>query len=121
MAEPKKILTAADIDAADDLQRVPIDVPEWGGTAYVQQISCADLDTFLELQDAAGRGKFTTKDMCRAVALSLVDANGERLYSDEDAVRRIGRRNMKVVERVFYKSMEISGLTKERIEAEKKD
>lgn len=120
MTEPKKKgLTAEQIDAAGDLERVAVEVPEWGGTVYVQQIACADLDTFLELQDAAGTGRFKLRDMCRLVALSLVNEDGERLYSDE-AAARLGRRNSKLIERLFFKGLEVSGMTKAGIEAEKK-
>lgn len=118
MPEVKKVLTAADIEAAEDLRRVPLDVPEWGGTVFVREMSCAEMDLFSPVAARLSKAEFTMRDMCTVAALTLCDADGVLLFDGPD---KLPKKNAKPIQAVFLKALEVSGLTKTGIEDEKKD
>ena len=94
----KKVLSKADILAANDMRREEVLVPEWGGVVYVRSLTADEKDTFeyrLFSQKENARG-------IRAayVGLSLVDDMGVRLFSD-DEIPMIGTKFAGAVDRVF--------------------
>jgi hypothetical protein len=109
MAEP--LTTAAIIEAIERRKREvqSVDVPEWGGTVYVRRMTTDDFE-------ASGLNDKDRRAMTRTVAICLVDAEGERLFSEKEAAK-LGDADIETMTKVFAKVMDINGLMDEKIEA----
>lgn len=99
------ILTAAEILDCNDIisQRIP--VPEWGGHVYVRTMSAVDRDTF----EAAGADKGIKNIRARLVVATIVDRDGRRLFTDDDA-EALGNKSAKTVGCLFDVSAAMNGL-----------
>ena len=117
MAKPK-LLTREAILQADDLPRELVEVPEWGGALYVRALTGAERDAF-EQSIVETRGKNTRMNLrnirARLVALTVVDEDGNRLFSDDD-VEALGRKSAAALNRVFEVAQRLSGLRPEDVE-----
>ncbi|WP_223772949.1 hypothetical protein [Streptomyces sp. 135] len=108
-------LSADDILSADDLQREPVDVPEWGGTVLVQGMDGTSRDRFeaaMMNDNMSGVSKENALDNYRArlAAACLVDENGKRLFQGA-AVKRLGEKSAQALTRVVEAASRLSGLT----------
>lgn len=70
----------AAMQAAAGAKPVPVDMPAWGGTVYVRQLSVADVE------DASGEDRSDKRNLCRAAARVLCDQDGARLFDPSSAV-----------------------------------
>ena len=115
-------LTRDNILAASDITTEEVDVPEWGGTVLVRALSGAERDRFEQslLNQGAPQknGKRGGKTMqvsmenarAKLCALSVVDADGNRLFSDKDAAA-LGKKSGAALDRVFGVAQRLSGIT----------
>ena len=86
------------------------EVPEWGGDVFIRVLSAQDQ---MVLADA-GEAKDTP---IRVLLFSLVDEDGNRLFTDEDFTELI-QEDWPVIMRVFQEAAHLNGLsTKELDEA----
>ena len=112
------LLTRDAILQADDLPTEDVEVPEWGGTVRVRGLTGAERDAF-EASIVEQRGKKTHFNMvnlrARLVALSVVDEDGKRVFSDSD-VKALGHKSAVALQRVFKAAQRLSGLTAEDVE-----
>ena len=77
-----KYLSREDILAADDLASEPFFVEEWGGDIRLMEMTASGQ---MKFEDAIGEAdKIGVEALALAVALSAVDANGVRLFSEDD-------------------------------------
>lgn len=120
MAPRKPGLTAEQITAAKDFRIEPLEMPAWGGTVYVRSLSLRDGRVFQSVSASAAQGTFNIDDMVKIVAVTLCDADGRRLFSDDniEALVEKGLDNIRVV---FDKAVQVIGLTKSGVDEEKKD
>lgn len=86
-----------------------VPVPEWGGSVYVRTLSGAERGPFLKLvlKDDA--------DAAEVVALVAVDANGNRLFSDDD-VAVLREKSFKALDRIISAAMKHNATTNESVE-----
>jgi hypothetical protein len=84
-----KVLTAADIIAANDRKRELVEIPEWGGSVYVQEISAADAEAIAE--------NASVVEFC---AMCICDEKGKLLFS-KDQVEELGKKSPKALEKVM--------------------
>ncbi|QDH92118.1 tail assembly chaperone [Streptomyces phage Dubu] len=108
-------LTADQILNADDLQREPVQVPEWGGTVLVQGMTGTERDRFeaaMMTDNMSGISKDKALDNYRArlAAACIVDESGKRLFQGS-AVKRLGEKNAQALTRVVEVASRLSGLT----------
>lgn len=106
------------IFAIADLTYEDVEVPEWGGTVRVRSLTAADRDAYeAGLLDQRGRGVRVNMRNARArlVALSVVDADGNRLFSEAD-VERLGQKSAAALDRVFDVATRLSGLAQRDLE-----
>jgi hypothetical protein len=107
------MLTRDSILAAKDFTTRTVNVPEWDGDVLLRGLSSKDRDNF-EAELAA------TNDMrnlrARLVVKSIVDADGNRLFSDEDA-DVLGEKNSQVMIKLFDVVRDMSGMSDEELEA----
>jgi hypothetical protein len=95
-----------------------INIPEWGGTVYVRELTGRERDKFeTSVLSSNGNNSKTNAENLRArlVVLSVVDENGTRLFSDEDA-KTVGNLGVKGLQRAFVMAQRLSGLSDEEIE-----
>lgn len=112
-------LTRADILGADDRPTKDVEVPEWGGTVKVRALSGAERDAWEASIVQLGPGGSQRVDLenmrARLVALSCVDEEGNRIFTEEDAVL-LGQKSAAALERVWVEAQSLSGLTDADIE-----
>ena len=112
------ILTREQILQANDIITETISVPEWGGEVLVRGLSGSQRDAFENATlEQKGRSQRVNLANVRArlCALSIVDENGKRMFSDED-VRALGRKSAAALDRVFSAAQRLSGLSDEDVE-----
>ncbi len=113
-----KLLSREDILQAQDLTSEDVDVPEWGGVVRVRTLTGAERDAF-ESSVARKQGKNVVMNYknirAKLVALTVIDGEGNRLFSDEDA-RALGRKSAEALDRVFSVAQRLSGIRDEDVE-----
>jgi len=97
-----------------NLKTEDVDVPEWGGTVRVRELTGAERDR-LEAS-VAGENKDFTNMRARMVAATCVDAGGKRLFSDADVVK-LGKLSAIALDRVFWTAMRLSGMSSDDVQA----
>jgi hypothetical protein len=99
---------------AVDSQTETVDVPEWGGKVSVRSLTGRELDSYNNsLRKQVGNQVVMQPNAhAKLVALALVDEHGVRLFTDKD-VEALGRKNSKVLDRLWDVAARLSGLTEE--------
>lgn len=120
-----KKLTRDDILGVDDLQRVEVEVPEWGGTVFVRELSALERDTFgadyAGAGDGAGVNPEKLKDFrAKIAAMCIVEETGDQLFSEKDIVG-LGKKSSTAMDRVVNKVLEISGMNVTAVDDAKKN
>ncbi len=112
------LLTRDAILQAQDLPAEQVPVPEWGGEVLVRGLTGAERDNF-EQSIAEQKGKNVKMNLqnvrAKLVALTVVDEDGNRLFSDKDA-EVLGRKSAVALNRVFEVAQKLSGLTPEDVD-----
>ncbi|MFF8473880.1 hypothetical protein [Streptomyces sp. NPDC015414] len=113
-------LSADEILAADDLQREPVKVPEWGGTVLVQGMTGTDRDRFEagmmnDSMTGVAKDKALERYRARLAAACMVDADGKRLFRSDAEVKRLGEKSAQALSRVVDVASRLSGLTDEDV------
>lgn len=113
-----QLLTADQILHADDLPSEVVEVPEWGGLVRVRGLTGAERDQFeASVTRRRGTSVETNLENVRAklCALCIVDASGNRLFSDEQ-IPALGRKSGAALSRVFAAAQRLSGMTPADVE-----
>lgn len=110
----KRVFLGADaILKAADLQVAEIEVPEWGGWVRVRGLTGLERDQF-ESEMTQRKGKDVQMNLrnirARLVQLSVVDEKGERMFTHQ-VLEALGAKSARALDRIFTKSMELSGLS----------
>ena len=117
MAKAKKHLSRDEILAVPDLPLIEVEVPEWGkGVAvYVRALSGTERDAF-ETEAFSESGANRLKNLrAKLISLGLVDDAGTRLFSKSD-IEALGKKNGKVLDRLFDVIRKESGLLNEDVD-----
>jgi len=112
------LLTREEILQAEDLPTEDVPVPEWGGTVRVRALKGYERDKFEDsVTDQEGGTARVIAENLRAklVALSIVDEQGKRLFSEDD-VRRLGGKSAKALDRVFSVAQRLSGISSDDVD-----
>jgi len=114
----KRFLTRDEILQVQDLPVEDVHVPEWGGWVRVRGLTAEERDRF-EASILEGQGKHARVKMenirAKLVAMTVVDEEGNRLFTDED-VAALAKKSAAAVQRVFDVAMRLSGLTEAAVE-----
>jgi hypothetical protein len=106
-------LTKEQILEASDLQNLQVEVPEWGGSVFVRSMTGADRDAFEASMVTVNADGSRMPDMrnlrAKLVALTLVDAAGNRLFDVSD-IPRLSLKSAAALERVFEAAQRLNGL-----------
>lgn len=108
-----KMLTKDQILAAHDLETKVVDVPAWGGSVTVSELSANSRAAWEELAfDDDGKPLLNGDSWtAKLVAACMVDSDGNRLFSDEDAAA-LGKKSDVALKAVYKAAAELNGLGK---------
>lgn len=110
----EKILSRLDILASEDLATEKVRVPEWGGSVIVKALSGVERDAYEAGIFSSGAGitaEYNLQNIrAKLAARTMVDENGDRLFSDAD-VARLGLKSAAALDRVFSVAQRLSRLT----------
>jgi hypothetical protein len=112
MSEERKILTAADILGAEDLQPITVYVPEWNGSVRIRPVTAAEALRFAE-----DLKKNESEAGLRMLAATAVDEQGKPLFTAED-VRKLSTKSLRAINRLQEASLILNGLREEKKVAE---
>jgi hypothetical protein len=104
--------------AADDLETVDVDVPEWGGSVRLRTLTGGERDKF-ESDMIDQRGKSNKMNLvnlrARLVALCAVDEGGKRMFGDNE-VTKLGAKSAAVLDKLFVAAQKLNGMTQQDVE-----
>jgi hypothetical protein len=104
--------------AIPDISTEIVHVPEWKGAVTVRGLTGDERDDF-EATCVRGRGRKTEVNLrnfrAKLVARACVTDDGNRLFSDEDALA-LGKKSGAAINRVYEVAARLSGLTEEDME-----
>lgn len=104
---------------ADDAVVEVVAVPEWGGHVRVKGMTGTERDSFESslVQNKGKKSQYTDTRNIRAklASLTLVDGNGERMFSVKD-VNRLGQKSAAALDRVFSMAQKLSKITDQDLE-----
>ena len=112
-------LTKRDILSAADFKSEIVDVPEWGGSVFVREMTGTMRDAFeSSLTVGVGKGsKVNTENIrARLVAMCLVDEHGDRLFDDDD-IGQLGAKSATALDRVFAVAQRLNAMGERDVEA----
>ncbi len=113
-----KTLTRDEILGADDLKTESVDVPEWGGSVFVRELTGAERDTW-EASVVKTNGTKVTIDSqnmrAKLVALCVVDGDGKRVFTAKDA-KELGAKSAAALDRVVDAARRLSRIGEDELE-----
>lgn len=113
-----KLLTKEEILKSEDRQQTTVEVPEWGGSITMRSLSGEERDSF-EASCVQGMGRNTRMNMinlrAKLVGLCVVDDKNERLFPKHEDVLKLGKKNGKVLDRLFRIAQALSGLSEDAV------
>lgn len=104
--------------AATSLKTEDVEVPEWGGTVRVRELTGTELDAYqASMRQQKGKNYVLNEANIRAklVVRSVVGDEGERLFSDQDAAA-LGKLSAAALDRVFEVAARLSRISDEDVE-----
>jgi hypothetical protein len=110
------LLTRAAILEADDLPRERVPVPEWGGEVLVARLAGSARFAFHQYQ--AGLPTDSFDHVAHLVALTVVDEDGVRLFTEED-VKALNEKSAAALLRVFRAALRHNRLGDTEVDAAK--
>jgi hypothetical protein len=112
-------LSRDQILGAEDINIRYLEVPEWGGTVRIKELTGSDRDaleaSFIERNHDGSYARNTVNIRAKYAAISIVDENGEQMFSFGD-IEMLGRKSATALDRVFEAVTEASGMTKQELE-----
>lgn len=94
--------------SAQDLPAEVVPVPEWGGEVRIRTMTGTERDAFEQSLSLDGQRKLDNL-RARLLAKVIVDDNGARLFSDEDAAA-LGGKSSAALNRCFDVAQRLNGL-----------
>lgn len=106
------LLSRDDILKVDDRKYEEVAVPEWGGTVRVRSLTGRERDQFESslVDKKTGQASRLANARARLVAMTLVDEDGNRMFSTDD-VSALGTKSAAALERVFTAARRLCGMT----------
>jgi len=117
-------LTRDDILKIDDLKREHIDIPEWGGSIYVRELTGAERSELFALWKEDANDEKQVQDsfaiIVNTVRLAACAEDGKQLFNFDD-ILLIRNRNAKILDRIYKAAARLNGFGADGIEEAKKN
>jgi hypothetical protein len=95
--------------AANDLKSIDVEVPEWGGSVRVKEMTAAEVvDFWEECRDDAGK-IVAARIQPALLRRALVNEAGERMF-DAETVAGLMKKSMVVISRLFAEAQKVNGM-----------
>lgn len=108
-------LTKDQILSADDLSTESVSVPEWGGDVLIRCLTGSERDSFEAALDSLKKsGRPLHNIRARLAAMSIVDEQGNRLFSDAE-IDALGKKSSSALNRVFEAATKLSRFSEESV------
>lgn len=108
-------LTKEQILSADDLKQELVEIPEWGGEVLVRELRGRERDAFEEGSLDKQRNLKMANMRARLVAMSVIDDEGERLFTSKEALE-LGEKSASALNRLFEVCCRLSGITSDDVD-----
>lgn len=105
-------LTKTRISEFSHVEFKDLEVPEWGGVIRLRRMDVKDR---LGLSESIQKHEDSLMFMVKVVAYTMVDAEGRRIYGDEDLETLLAL-DLEPIKRIYDASMEFSKLRGEDFE-----
>ncbi len=116
------ILSKAQIFSAADRRTEDVDVPEWGGTVRLRNLTSTERDRWDEILQGGGPGKLNLVNVrARLVAMSMVDEQGKDVEFSAADLAALGAKDGAVMDRLFDACARLSKIGPKAIEEAKKN
>ena len=109
------LLRKEDIEKIQDLDHVDIEVPEWGGTVRIREMTGSERDLYeADIYKIVNGKPEIIRENFRAklVARTLVGESGNRLFTDKEIVL-LGKKNARALNHVYEIAQSLNGLSVE--------
>lgn len=110
-------------EVADDIERVRVPCPEWGGDIIIRGLTGAEWSNF-ENSIVHYKGEKTVRNnknlSARLIVLAAEDKEGRRLFAEEDAAW-LAKRSGKVLRRLSDVASSLAGVSKDDMETLKEN
>jgi hypothetical protein len=93
--------------SAKTIQTEAVEVPEYGGTVYLRGLNAADRVAFFDSIDQETESP--TRIGCKLIARCMVDADGTRLLTDDDAAA-LEAQDGKLIDRLANAANKVNGI-----------
>lgn len=114
-----KELSRDDILGAEDIITELVEVKEWGGTVRVRGLTGRERDAFEASIVGSRAGKSRQQNLqnvrAKLCALSLVDASGQRMFTERD-IQALGNKSAAALNQVWNTAQRLSGLSDEEVD-----
>lgn len=102
----------------EDRKTSEVEVPEWGGTVRIRELSAAEVER-MGFGVATPDGKTDLRRaeglMVRVIAWGVIDEDGKQLFTKRD-VEALGQKSHRAADRVADAIMKLTGLSEEEEE-----
>jgi len=107
-----KIISREAILAASDIRTVDVEVPEWGGTVRLRELTAAERDEFEQsvLTRRGGQGVDIRGMRARLVAMCAQKEDGTAMFTADDAAA-LSKKSGFVMDRLAAAALKLSKLT----------
>ena len=116
--EEKKFLNGEQILAINDIKTVELYIPLWDSWVRVRTMTGAEYDKY-QKSILIGKGKNRDVNLMNAraklVALTVVDENGQRLFTDSQIIA-LGQKSSASIGLIFDQATDLAGITEEDVE-----
>ena len=115
------LLTAKDILAADDMEYIDVDVPEWGGTIRLRDLNAKDRIEMRAVFFGDGSGETPAMEkMATLLSKCIVNENSERVFT-QDQIKDLEEKNPKIIDKLFGVAADLLGISTQSAEDAKKN
>ena len=98
---------------ADDIRKIVLEVPEWGGAVTIQTMTGAARQIF---QNSVNKKSGIPDNMMeRLIIATVIDDKGEPLFVPSD-IPALAKKSAVALNRVFEASAELNGLTAKSVD-----
>lgn len=111
MAKGKSLSREA-IFAANDIKKQRVEVPEWDGYVWVQQLSARGAGTYNSIDDDDDHARV----MARSVASCTYNDAGELLFTTQEHIEGLLDKNIAALRRVYKVVLALNGLDEDAAE-----